>query len=283
MSIGVRAHDFGRRPARDLARAIRAAGFDSLQLAPQKCLDSWDDLASVDVAGLRTAVETIRSEGLDISVFGCYVAVGHPEVEARRAAEDQFLRGLELAAQTGLRLVATETPKRLPGETREEAFARLLESCDRLLPQLQNFPEQVMALEIVQDHCLSSAEQALFLSQRYQSPQLGWILDPVNLLADGREDQAALYTDFVEKLGPELQALHLKDVVFESGRKVWRPLGQGIVDYSCLQKILPPERLASLPLLREHARPDCQLAEDLAFLQRFKAAAPLTAPPSSCS
>ncbi len=83
---------------------------------------------------------------------------------------------------------------------------------------------------------------------------MGIIFDPVNMLLPGDEDrQEAVFAKFLDLLGPDIRALHVKDVAFENGEKIWRPIGGGMVNHRFVFDRLRAIR-PDIPALREDAR-----------------------------
>jgi len=73
MKIGVRAHDFGRKDEKELAKVIKDAGFSCVQLALTKAIEginSFEDITEKRVYNIRNEFE---KNSVEISVLGCYI------------------------------------------------------------------------------------------------------------------------------------------------------------------------------------------------------------------
>lgn len=271
MKIGVRAHDFGRREPETLSQAIKEAGFDAVQLALTKAIDGIGGFREVTSAHLSAVGESFRKNGVEISVLGCYIEPALPDREARLEQVASFLLGLEHAKALDVAVVATETTHFDPAPAnqprREAAYQNLKDSVLRMVEKAEKLDVQI-AVETVAEHTLHSAAMTRRLLDEVDSEKLRVILDPVNLLLPGDEArQEAVYRDFLEQVGGEIAALHMKDVVFEGGEKIWRRMGAGIVEYGHLLSWLR-ENKPDLSLLREHVKMD-SYAADIAVMREL--------------
>lgn len=86
MKIGVRAHDYGKLNAGELAAALHKEGYQAAQLALPKAIagiDSYDDITLKKVDEIRKAFE---EEQVELAVFGCYMDLGNPDSQVREHA-----------------------------------------------------------------------------------------------------------------------------------------------------------------------------------------------------
>ena len=83
LRIGVRAHDFGRLSAGELAAQVAARGLSAVQLAPGKALAGWEGFGpgQLDARMARDAGQALARQGIEISVLGCYINPIHPELQ----------------------------------------------------------------------------------------------------------------------------------------------------------------------------------------------------------
>ena len=253
MYIGVRAHDYGRHEPKALAKLVAADGFATIQLAPTKVLSGVNKFDDITDAALDETREAFAAAGLKISVYGCYQEIGDLDEAKRRLALDRFCAGAAHAKRVGAPFIATETTRFEGSDAkRDGALEQLAEGVFRMASAARE--HGVMALlEPVALHTLNSARLARALLDRVNSPHLGIVFDPVNMLTEDNLDrQDKIWDEYFELLGPDIAAVHLKDV---DEHLQWRNLGEGIVHYD---RIFP--RMGALgrdlPLLREHVRPE---------------------------
>ena len=82
MRIGVRAHDFGKLPAEELAARISARGLSCVQLALSKAIAGIDLKPGELNPGMAFHIgQAFHRHGLQIAVLGCYINPIHPDPE----------------------------------------------------------------------------------------------------------------------------------------------------------------------------------------------------------
>lgn len=271
MTIGVRAHDFGSASAPVLAATIRENGFAAVQLALHKAIAG---IALGETAPPRRLEEirlAFEMQNVQISVLGCYIEPALPDRTERLRQVALFEQGLRHAKALGGMPVGTETTRFDPAPEnaphRETAYQCLKDSVLRMAEAAERVGVD-MALEPVADHTLHSVELTQRLLEEVDSRRIRILFDPVNLLLeDTWRRQAEIYRQFLRVLGGRLAAVHLKDIVFENGRKQWRNIGEGLVDYADIFAWLR-EHAPDIPILREHARPD-SCRRDIAAMRRL--------------
>lgn len=264
MRIGVRAHDFGRKAPDALARAVAGAGFETAQLALTKAVDGVAAFSDVTPALLERVRAAFDAAGVGIAVLGCYVEPSLPDRAERKRQVDNFLLGLEHAKALGVDIAGTETTRLDPtpeNEARREGLYQCLrDSVLRMAEKAEKVGVGV-GIEPVADHTLNTPELARRLLDEVGSDRVKIIFDPVNMiLADTAGDQERVYANFLHLLGDRIRILHVKDVVFEKGEKVWRPIGAGMVSNAIVFDWFR-QHAPNIPALREGARPESFTAD----------------------
>ncbi len=265
MKIGVRAHDFGRHAPDALAGLVKAAGFETVQLAPHKALTGVDGMDDVHAACLDTARAAFAQAGVAIDVLGCYVEPASPDEAERARSVDLFVRGLRHAKRLGAPVVATETTRYSGDEAgREARYQLLLGSVRRMAREAEPLGVTV-GIEPVALHTLNSARLARRLLDEVASPALGIVFDPVNLLTrDNLNRQDEIWDACFALLGEHICAVHLKDV---DESLEWQSIGAGLVHYDRIFDWLS-QLNKNLPLLREEAKPE-SAQPDIHAIRRF--------------
>lgn len=269
MKLGVRAHDFGRLPPRQLSSTIRQAGFGAVQLAPTKAIAGIGQWTDVTPAQLKEIGQSFSQSDVEISILGCYIEPSLPDREERLAQVQNFLLGLSCAKALGVPFVGTETTHFDPrdGALREQRYQYLKDSVLRMVEEAERL-DVCVAVETVADHTLNSAALTRRLLDEVGSDHLKAILDPVNLiLAETQSRQTEIYSEFFRLLGDEIAVVHLKDIVFENGEKVWRNIGGGMIDNESVFQWLRQNK-PHIAVLREHVHPDSSTV-DLAAMRRL--------------
>lgn len=238
--LGVRAHDFGRASAPELADRIAAAGFNAVQLAPSKALAGLEAGSLPSPAEARKIGLAFASRGIEIAVLGSYINPVFPEPGFRATELERFKRALSLAGEMGAGMVATETGATGPGgrawagDSGEEAFKLLAGSVEILLEEAEA-QGAVMALEAAQGHVAPSSLRMARLLALFPSPSLRLVLDPANLVGPGMAGKAsAIVAEALALLGPRTEALHAKDVVELEGQRKVVGAFSGCLDYGSI-------------------------------------------------
>jgi len=272
MNLGVRAHDFGKLPADELARQIAAHGLNCVQLAPVKAIAGFDSDAEVIPAHFATGVrEAFRRHGIHLSVLGCYINLGERNEALRRPQLERFKHHLRAARDFGCDLVGTETGSlnsdysRHPDNGGEEAFRIVLESVRELVREAERCGVNV-GIEAVERYVISTPQRLRRLVDEVASPHLKVIYDPVNLLWStncAREEEIleAAHT----LLGGHIRIVHAKDYQIVDGAFVERPAGQGRLSYPQVLRWLKEQHPESDVLL-ENTHP-ATIAGTVAFMR----------------
>jgi len=139
------------------------------------------------------------------------------------------------------------------------ALELLRRHVEELLPAL-DAAEAILALEPFHTHALGDAEGLAAFCAEVNSPYLGLVLDPPNLLPPDRwGDQAAEIAAQVAVLAPYIRLVHLKDMRLRGGAVDLPGPGQGVLDYPALLGAIRRADI-SAPLIVEHVPLDAAAA-----------------------
>ncbi len=259
LNLGVRAHDFGRASAEQLAQRISAAGFGSVQLALNKAIAGLELQAGDLTPELaRETGEAFRRHGVNVAVLGCYINPIHPERRTRARLLEFFRDHLRVAREFGCGLVALESGSvnadysAHPANQGSEAFRELLASLDWVLAAAEEAGVNV-GLEAVVGHTVASAPAMQRVLKTLGSRHLKVVLDPVNLLSVATvPHQGRIVAEALELLAPHIAAVHAKDFVIKDGVLQTRPAGRGQLAYGPLLEFIA-QQAPGLPVLLEEA------------------------------
>ena len=265
MKIGVRAHDFPKQAPEELAKEIRAAGFEAVQLAPYKALDIREEemLRPDTLSRIRKAFE---SAGLEISVLGCYVEPGALQESVRQNSMERFRGHIRIAKKLGAACVATETTAFSGTDTeREDAYGRILAFAREMAREAES-ADTFVAIEPVFAHTINTPEMARRLLNEVNSGRLRIVFDPVNLLAPGGvQNQEDLWARCIACFGDKVTAMHIKNGCWQGTQYMTQPLDQGMMHFDPLFRWVK-EKMPDMPILREEAQP-CNAKRDIAFIK----------------
>jgi len=273
MNLGVRAHDFGKLPAEELARQIAAHGLNCIQLAPTKALAGFDsDENGLPQAFAEEVRDTMGRHGIHVSVIGCYINLGDRNEALRRPQLERFKRHLRAARHFGCDIVGTETGSlnsdfsRHPDNGGEEAFRIVVDSV-RELVQVAEQEHVNVCIEAVERYVISSPSRLRRLIDEVGSSRLQVIYDPVNLLwSTNHEQQDEIMEAAHTLLGDRIRILHAKDFVVKDGVFQELSSGQGTLHYAKLLSWLKATR-PDTDILLENTHPST-IGKTVEFMRR---------------
>jgi sugar phosphate isomerase/epimerase len=278
MRIGLRAHDYGRLPPEDLAARIASYGVDSVQLALAKALSGAPAAGSLSPGYARTIRGAFEAKGISIAVLGCYINPVHPDRDERERGLKLFEEHLRFAGDFGCSIVGTETGSRNPDcsyhpdTAKAETFDTLCFSMERILRTAEKCGSMAGIEAVADRHTISSIALMEKLIEKFPSPALAVIYDPVNLIPDKGLScgQEAFFKEALDRLGSRIVAVHLKDFRMNGGKKEGDlPVGTGELDWFCLLSLLM-EKKPGIDLLLENSGPSTGMGI-IAFLRKLTA------------
>jgi sugar phosphate isomerase/epimerase len=224
MRIGVRAHDFGRAPARELAARVAARGMKCVQLALSKAIAGLDLKPGQLNPGLAYGIgRAFDAAEVQIAVLGCYINPIHPDPRTRAGLLGFFKEHLRHAREFGNGLVALESGSvnadysPHPDNAGEEAFCAMLRSVGELVEEAERFGV-IVGLEAVASHTVRTPVRMRRVLDEIGSNNLQVVFDPVNLLSeDNWEDQDRVVAESLDLFGDRIAIVHAKDFVVEPG------------------------------------------------------------------
>ncbi|TCW62305.1 sugar phosphate isomerase/epimerase [Treponema sp. J25] len=262
MNIGVRCHDVGIFPPDLLAEKVAATGVRCVQLALSKALPGAplvpEEVNIPQVSG------AFQRQGLSIAVLGCYINPVHPDRNQREAALRRFEAHLRAAPLFGCSIVGTETGSCAadcsyhPDTERDATFADLVASAERLVRCAETIGSVIVGIEAVAEkHTISTPEKMARLLKEIDSPHLGVIFDPTNLVpSSGIDDMGAFLDRCFEAFGHKIVAVHAKDYRMElvDGRMIKSPslpAGTGLLPWPDILRRLRALNREAVPILIE--------------------------------
>ena len=241
--VGVRAHDFGRLPAGDLAAKIAATQMVCTQLAPGKAIAGLNLKPGILNPGLAFAIgEPFRKHGVQIAVLGCYVNPIHPDPQTRKSLLGLFKEHLRYARDFGNGLVALETGSinadysPHPGNHSEATFQQSLASIAELVAEAEQCGV-IVGIEGVASHAVSTPQKMRRMLDAVASNNLQVVFDPVNLLSlENHADQERIFGESFDLFGDRIAIIHAKDFVIEHGELKCTTAGRGMLRYDLVMR-----------------------------------------------
>lgn len=222
LRIGVRAHDFGKLPAEELAQRIAAQGLSCVQLAVGKAIAGVDLAPGILNPGLAFHIgRAFAACDLQIAVLSCYINLSHPDPAAKAPLLRLFKEHLRYVRDFGCGLVATETGSLNPDwsfhpdNRSEAAYKALVPVVAELVAEAEHFGV-IVGIEGVATHVLNSPARIRRLLDDVASRNLQIVFDPVNLLSiENYQGQERIMKESFDSFGDRIAVIHAKDFSFE--------------------------------------------------------------------
>jgi sugar phosphate isomerase/epimerase len=272
--IGIRAHDFGKLPADELAGRIAAKGLKGVQLAVNKAIASVDLKPGEMTPGLAWEIgQAFERAGVQIAVLGCYINPANPDPASRGESLRFFKDHLRCARDFGCAVVGLETGTPTvdysphPDTQGEPAFQAMLASIAELVAEAERFGVTV-CIEGVTSHTVSTPQRMRRVLDTIKSNNLQVIFDPVNLLSiENYTHQDRIIAESFDLFGDRIQVIHAKDFRIEDGKMKQVRAGQGNLNHKLLMSWLAKHKPGISILLEEASEATAE--ECIAFLSRF--------------
>jgi sugar phosphate isomerase/epimerase len=259
--LGARSQLFPGSPAA-VAQAFRQHGLGCVELTPGFVGLPFKDPADFQPARCREAVRPFLDAGVFIAAVNGNTNLLDADLERRHRGLTRLHAVLRHAHDFGTRYVVTETgslsaispygacPENQTLEAREEFLLILAEALAVALEHgvtllLKPHPQQLLA----------GVEDALWLQRTLPGSDFGFVLDPAALLTPLSPERWAEDLALIcRQLAPVAPLVHAKDLRPE-GIKVATPqVGEGMLDYAGLFRILRELGVAP-PVILEHVQP----------------------------
>ncbi|MEG1925340.1 MAG: sugar phosphate isomerase/epimerase family protein [Ruthenibacterium sp.] len=264
--IGVRGHDFSQNTPAELFSTIAKNGFHSVQLAPKKSFN-LSDISQLDV---HEAKHALLVNGVEISVYGCYVEIAMLDERIRKKALDEYLKAMPIAKALNSGCIACETTDFTlqPFADRTQAFDVLCKSLESILKIAEDI-DLIACIEPVFTHTINTPQMTKKLLDTMSSKKLGIIFDPVNLLSNCTiQHQNSLWDNCINSFGEYIKAVHIKGTrVDANGNLTECSLIDSQVNYAYIFEKLK-QLNGEIPVLREGIDQN-QTKEDKAFINKF--------------
>jgi len=179
--IGIRGHDVGRMEALELAKKIKAHGFDGVQLVFKKALST-----EVDFSNLEPIKDAFKD--LDIALLGAYFNPITPNLEVRNQGISYFKDNLKIAQTMGVSYVGSETgfittdSQTTIEELHSDASLRLVTEVFKDLVVTAEKYHAKVAIEGAYAHVAYRPESIKYMVDQINSPNLKVIVDLYNFL-----------------------------------------------------------------------------------------------------
>ncbi len=235
--IGVRAHDVGKLAPSELSKAVASFGFDGVQLVFPKAFGLAVD--AVNIQDTKLAFED------SIMLIGAYFNMIHPNHEEVLKGIENFKKNLKAAKLLKVKYVATETGSLMGnpwGYVKEnhsqDSFNKVVDVTNKLVETAKIYGVNVL-IEGAWNHTIYSPKRLKELVDVINDPNLFVIIDLYNFLnIDNHLEHIEIFETALKLLKDKIRIIHLKDYIVEDNLLKQVGLGQGLMQYEKVFKLL---------------------------------------------
>lgn len=245
MNIGIRLHDTANGTFEERIRRVKEDGFGCGHLALYKMLSEFPCDASALTPGYAMYIKNVFAKNdVDIAVLGCYLNLANPDPKQLKDIQNTYKTHIRFAQLMGAGVVGTETGcpnveyKTCPENKTEESLNLFIKNLRPVVEYAEKMGV-VLAIEPVVRHIVWCPQAARKVLDAIDSPNLGIIFDPVNLLDENNYmNQREICREAMELLGDDIMMIHIKDYDIVDGKMVSMAAGLGKMDYSDIMKFV---------------------------------------------
>lgn len=269
--LGVFSHVLEAHDAHEAAARIRAYGLEAVNIHRQRPDDLLD--APITADRCRRIRDAYLDQGLEIAGFAGYRNLIHPDPARREEGLARLEDWMRWLPDLGADLIATEGGTRDPDDpwawhpdnAGPEAWRMLVEAVRWLAARAEDLGAR-LGVEIFASTALNSVERALDLLAEVDSPALGIVFDPANLLTPASAGRCnEVIEAALRALGPHIVLAHAKDYA-PPGQGEWSEApsgtlaalpgaGKGVIDFARYFRGLAEVGYTG-PVIMEHLRED---------------------------
>jgi len=235
--------------SQDLVEAVEVAqswGLEYIELH-----SVWgQNICDIDSAILSRVISIVRHSGLTVT------GIDSLTLRCNLDDDDEYVdhishlrRSIEVARLFDTNMVRLFSFWKLNPIT-EETWKRIFEKME--LPiRIAESEGITLGFENVSSGNIGTSQDLEKLFSHFESPNLKLIWDPGNAYAAGdRSPNPEGY----HRVKNRVVHVHVKDIDFDNGKQVWRPVGAGIVDYQAELQALKDDGYDGVVALETHFR-----------------------------
>ncbi len=266
MNLGLRLHDTKEGTFEERLQFVKEQGFNCAHLALYKMLEECPCDAAALTPGYAMYIKNAFAKvDMDIAVLGCYLNLAHPDPAELKKIQNTYKTHIRFASWLGAGVVGTETGcpnaeyKTVPENKTDASLALFIKNLKPVVAYAEKMGVTV-AIEPVCRHIVYDPKTARRVLDAINSPNLGIIFDPVNLLDfHNYKQQKEICEEAIDLLGDDIMMIHIKDFLPAIGHIESVPAGFGVMDYTDIIKFIKT-RKPHIHVTLEDTKPDTAVA-----------------------
>lgn len=247
MKLYVRAHDLGVRDIEPICEKLCEYDLDGIQFVGYKALsDVKQTVGSFTAAHAEKVAKCLKNVNKTIPLIGAYFNPVHPNVEKRNAGIELFREYIRYSSALSSGYVGSETGSCLgepwayhPDNRTEQSYATVVDTFTALADYAKQYGSSI-AVEGAFGHVAYNVATLDMIVKRIGRDNVKVIFDLYNYLAPENYMQAYdILEEGLATFGENILLFHIKDFkVSEEGRLIQVPVGQGILDFDRILRMI---------------------------------------------
>jgi len=248
-----------RGPPADVAGAFVRHRLSCVQLTPGFPSLRFHQPGDFTPDRCRQAADPFRQAGIAVACLTGPAGLLDSDLDRRHRGVLRWHALIRHCRDFGTHRVVTETGNRGPDSRSADHWAEFRSILAEGL-RVASDHDVLLLLKPGPGHVLGSVDDALRLRIELDHPNLGFVLDPAGFLAQTPPEEWPEAVDrLVAQIGPWCPVVHAKDLRVENGTVGLPRVGQGVLDYGQVLRLLRPYQ-SNPAVILEHLRPG-ELAE----------------------
>jgi sugar phosphate isomerase/epimerase len=236
--IGIRAHDIGKFDAKTLVSKVKELSFDGIQLVFSKALTNDIDFNHIDSIAYDL-------KGIEIMMLGAYFNMVHPNQNILENSIENFIKHIEIAKKLNTKYIGTETGSLMGspwGYVKENHLEETLDKVIDLTRKLVNKAKKhdvVILVEGAYNHVAYNPSKVHTILKTINSENLKVTLDLFNFLnINNYQYHLDILNESISLFGDDIKIFHLKDFIIKDQMLIQVSLGEGLMNYEEIIKII---------------------------------------------
>lgn len=249
LKIGIRGHDCIRDcHISEFLRSIKKEGFYNVQLVLNKTI--VDENGELDERKAEYYQAKFEEYKVNVVMLGAYFNPVHSDKVYLERAIEHFKNHLKYARRLGTQYVGTETGSYNddkwtynPLNHTEEAYQVVLKTFKELALYAKEYDSTIL-LEGAYNHVIYEPKLLKRLVDEINENNVKVIIDLYNYLnIDNYEKRYEIFNEALELLKDKIVLFHLKDYIVDGDKLVQVGLGQGLMNYPKIIKMIKDKNI----------------------------------------
>lgn len=249
MKIGIRGHDLGKGSINTIIDVLKEYNFEAIQLVCYKLLDNITyEENSINLKKALEIGNKLKENNIDVPLIGSYFNPVHSNKEKVQKSINIFKNYIDYASILGSKNVGSETGSKNDDKWTYHPYNQIPETVNetiRIFKELAIYAKNKninIALEGAYGHVANTPDMLNYIVKEINEPNIKIIVDIYNYLnIDNYTYQIEILKRSIELFKDEIIVFHLKDFYIDNNKMYRCQLGQGLMNYPEILRIIKEE------------------------------------------